>query len=315
MPGKKAPGKNTIPSHLLHHISPHITQPLQHIFNACIQLHYYPQHFRESVTVALRKPGRGDYRQLKSYRSIALLNTLGKVMESIIAKRISYAVEEHGLLPKQHMGGRKGVSTDQAIHLLLERIHTIWKMAPPHIASVLFLDVSGAFDHVSHERLLHNLRKRRIDRHTVEWVASFLSNRTTTIRMGDLESETYRVNIGIPQGSPLSPILYLFYNADLLEVANIRGVQTLGWIDDVCFFTRSTSAEQNCRNLAQAHRVAEQWARRHGSRFSPTKYQLIHFTRSRTKFNTNQVMQVERAEIQPSPTAMYLGVMFDSELK
>lgn len=112
MPGKKAPGKDTIPSHLLHQISPYITRFLQRLYNACIQLQYYPQHFRESITVALRKPGRGDYGQLKSYRPLALLNTLGKVMESIIAKRISYAVEEHGLLPKQHMGGRKGVSTE-----------------------------------------------------------------------------------------------------------------------------------------------------------------------------------------------------------
>lgn len=60
---------------------------------------------------------------------------------------------------------------------------------PSHIASVLFLDVSGAFDHVSHARLLHNLQKRRIDHDTVGWIASFLGNRTTTIRMGDVESD------------------------------------------------------------------------------------------------------------------------------
>ncbi|KAI3053336.1 hypothetical protein CBS147353_11489 [Aspergillus niger] len=213
------------------------------------------------------------------------------------------------------MGGRRGVSTEQAIHLLLERIHTTWKIAPSHIASALFLDVSGAFDHVSHKRLLHNLRKRGIDRDTVRRIASFLSERTTTIRMGELESEEYRVDVGIPQGSPLSPILYLFYNADLLETAGGRDVQTAGWIDDVYFFTRSTSAEQNCRKLERAHRRAESWARSHGSRFSPAKYQLIHFTRSRTRFNVTETVRIKDTEVQPTRAATYLGMILDPALR
>ena len=164
MPGNKAPGKDTIPSHLLHCISQCIAKPLQCLYNACLRLHYCPQHSRESITVTLRKPGKSDYGQLKSYQPVVLLNTLGKVMESVIAKRLSFAVEKYGILPAQHLGGRRGVSTEQAVHLLLERIHTTWKMTPSHTARVLFLDVSGVFDHVSHARLLHNLRKRRVDK-------------------------------------------------------------------------------------------------------------------------------------------------------
>jgi hypothetical protein len=63
--------------------------------------------------------------------------------------------------------------------------------------------------------------------------------------MGELESEEYHVDVGIPQGSPLSLILYLFYNADLLETAGGQDIQTAGWINNIYFFTRSTSAEQN----------------------------------------------------------------------
>jgi hypothetical protein len=133
MPGRKAPGKDTIPSHLLHHIAPCIAQPLQHLYNTCLRLHYCPRHFREPVTVTLRKPGKSDYGQLKSYRPVALLNTLGKIMESIIARRISYAVEKYGLLPPQHMGGRRGVSTEQAIHLAGENTHNLANNTTLHL--------------------------------------------------------------------------------------------------------------------------------------------------------------------------------------
>lgn len=66
-------------------------------------------------------------------------------MKSILARRLSYMVEKYNLLPPEHMGGRKGVT-----HVLPERIHATWKIATTHIASVLFLEVLGAFDDVSH---------------------------------------------------------------------------------------------------------------------------------------------------------------------
>jgi hypothetical protein len=104
-------------------------------------------------------------------------------------------------------------STEHAIHMLVEKIHNAWKHK--EVTSLLLLDVSGAFDNVSHPRLLHNLRKRRIDPKTVQWISSFLSNRTTTLALPEFTAEPSEFHTGIPQGSPLSPILCLFYNADL----------------------------------------------------------------------------------------------------
>lgn len=80
-------------------------------------------------------------------------------MDAVIARRISFAVEMHGLLPGEHMGGRKGRSTEHVTHVLLERIYTAWYVSGTDVASLLLLDVSGAFDNVSHPRLIHNLRK------------------------------------------------------------------------------------------------------------------------------------------------------------
>jgi hypothetical protein len=132
------------------------------IFDACMRTGHNPRHFQASITVTLRKGGLRDFRQPKSYRLVALLNTLSKVLESIIATRIAWAVEEHGLLPKTYLGGRKGILVDYAIQLILDRVHCAWGTGTGIKVSMLLLDVAGAYDNVSHERLLYNIKRLRL---------------------------------------------------------------------------------------------------------------------------------------------------------
>jgi hypothetical protein len=106
------------------------------------------------------------------------------------------------------------------------------------VASLLLLDVSGAYNNVSHQRLLHNLKKRRLDTPIVRWICSFFTNRTTTLSFDGSKLAPYTTNTGIPQGSPLSPILYLFYNTDLIEACNIESnTKALGYVDNVGIIT------------------------------------------------------------------------------
>lgn len=198
-------------------ISTIIVPHLHRIFNACLEEGYCPEHFRSAVTIALRKPGKSNYSTAASYRPIALLNTLSKLLEFMLAKRISYLAETHKLLPRTHLGARRAVSSEHALHYLVERIYAAWNKGK--VATTLLLDVSGAFDNVSRPRLLHNLRSKRIDERIVRWIESFLSNRTTILKTKEHETDKVDITVGIPQGSPLSPILFLFYNAPLLERA------------------------------------------------------------------------------------------------
>lgn len=110
----KAPGEDDIPNHIIKLALPTIMPALVWIFNSSITTGYCPKHFRESITVSLCKPNKPDYSIPKAYRPIALLNTMGKVMESIIATRLSFATEAHNLLPRSHFGDRRGTSPEHA---------------------------------------------------------------------------------------------------------------------------------------------------------------------------------------------------------
>lgn len=150
------------------------------IFGACVRTGHNPEHFRRSVTVVLREGDPRDFRLPKSYRPVALLNTLGKLLESIIATRIAWAVEELNLLPRAHLEGHKGISVDHMIQMILDKVYSAWENS--HVASILLLDVSGAYNFVSHVRLIHNVRQSRLG-HFAPWIKAFLTGHTTQLKM------------------------------------------------------------------------------------------------------------------------------------
>lgn len=313
-PAKKAPGTDGIPNGILHKVLNQLLPHLEHLFNACLKLGYCPKHFKASNTIVLRKAGKETYQTAKSYRPIALLNTLGKALEAILASRISYCVEEYSLLPDLHIGGRKSRSTEHAIHHILETIHKAWDESM--VATLLLLDVSGAYDNVSFKRLLHNLRKRRIDTQLIAWISSFLTDRTTKLCFDGFVSTIYEITTGIPQGSPLSPILYLFYNADLIETCNSEpSTKAIGYVDDVAIVKWSKSTEENCESLLRTHSKAQSWATKHSSVFAPSKYQLSHYTRRTTQFKLDQQIQIGQTEVKPTSKSKYLGLILDTQLR
>ncbi|KOS36290.1 hypothetical protein ACN38_g12979, partial [Penicillium nordicum] len=270
------------------------------------------------------------------------MNTLGKLLEAVIASRISWAVEEHHLLPDTHLGGRKGISVDHAIQLILDRVHQAWGNGRK--VSMLLLDVSGAYDNVSHQRLLHNMRMLGLG-HFVPWVQSFLTGRSTRIKLPGFISELFNTETGIPQGSPISPILFLLFNTPLVQGCHIRepdGAEChgYGWVDDVAMIVESQSYARNVEVLQIAFDKADTWARRHAAKFAPDKFELIHFTNPReppvppalipqNRQNTPDIydiivenpgddqmpVQAANQTIQPSNSAKYLGIWLDKTLQ
>jgi hypothetical protein len=92
---------------------------LQPLFQACINVSYHPTAFCHYNIVPLLKPGKGDCSAPGAWRPIALLITLGKVLESVIARQILTMSKEHSLLPAQYMGDLPGRSIDTALNLLV----------------------------------------------------------------------------------------------------------------------------------------------------------------------------------------------------
>jgi len=138
---------------------------------------------------------------------------MGKIIEAAISQRIATAAEEQGLLPKLQMGNRPQRSTELAVKVAVDVTHTAWRQKA--VTSLLQLDIKGAFDRVNHTRLLDTLQQQGFPLWTIRWVKSFLTNRTASLHFDGETAAPRRLTAGDPQGSPLSPILFLLYTASL----------------------------------------------------------------------------------------------------
>jgi hypothetical protein len=89
---------------------------------------------------------------------------------------------------------------------------------------------------------------------------SFLSDRSTILKLQEYTAPSEPIQTGISQGSLMSPILYLFYNADLIEACRTECTESVGYIDDASIFAIGPSSVKNCKVLKAIHQKAEEWA-------------------------------------------------------
>ena len=274
-----------------------------------------PDVWKKASIVPLRKAGKEDYTSVKSYRPISLLQTVSKILESVVAERVSYLVETHGLLPRTHFGARKQRSSTDALVYLQEKIYDAWR--GKETLSLVSFDVKGAYNNVAKEPELHRLRKKGIPEQLVRWIDNYCTGRRASVVVnGHRTNEEELPHSGLPQGSPLSPILFLFFNADLLEQAIPNG-GTMAFVDDYTAWVVGTSAEDNTNVIQQTvlPRLKE-WEESSGAVFEASKTVFVHYTRSRRQGAvSDKVLTFKGEDIKPTCAAKILGVIMDSALK
>ena len=115
----------------------------------------------------------------KAYRPIALLNTMAKLLSALTADRVSHVLETHNLLPSTHFRGRPGRSTTDSLHLLESTVRHVWRQGK--VVSALFLDIEGTFPNAVTDRLLHNMRMRRLPAEVINYMELLLRGRKTRL--------------------------------------------------------------------------------------------------------------------------------------
>ena len=166
---------------------PAVKNRVLNLFQASLEEGRLPSQWRHVKIIPLKKPNKEDYTIVKAWRLILLLTTLGKVLESVIAERISHAVEIYSLLPTSYFGAWKQWSVEQALLLLQEQIYTAWHGC--WVLSLISFNVKGAYNEVCKEQLLQRIKAQGIPESLIQWVEAFCSEQTATIQINGQGSE------------------------------------------------------------------------------------------------------------------------------
>ena len=223
--------------------------------------------------VVLYKPRKPSYDSPSSFPIIVLLHTVSKILDMIVSSRLSAIARYVGLLQRNQCGSLPSRSSFDACTALADTVRTLQR--PALKVSSLFLDIKGGFDKVDADILCSSLRSKGVNHYLISWVWSFLTGRTCRLLFQGSPRIFSPVSVGTPQGSPVSPLLFVIYVAPL-HIPLDRGL-VLSYVDDFSLNVSSPSYRTNSRALQAVFGRIRAIAQSRKVDFSVPKTELIHW--------------------------------------
>ncbi len=226
-----------------------ICKPLAHIFNLSLTTGIVPTDMKLAKVTPVYKSG--NKQQFTNYRPISILPSFSKLVEKIVAKKLIAFLENNNLLYEHQYGFRPKKSTIHPIIHLLNDIAIANDKPTKDVTLGLFIDLSKAFNTMSHHILLSKMYKLGIRGIANDWFRSYLSERQQYVQIGKVRS----INCGVPQGSILGPILFIIYINDLHTATNLN---VLTFADDTTIYSSGNNANDLITHVkTEFHKIFE----------------------------------------------------------
>lgn len=223
------------------------------IFSKSLNDCQVPSEWKIAKILPIHKSG--DSSCPSNYRPISITCTSCKILEHIILKSLTEYVEKNAVLHSNQHGFRRGLST---VTQLVETLHDLANgINEQSQVDVIFLDLSKAFDRVSHPKLILKLTRILGNGPMTKWIESYLTDRYQFVQYGAHVSETVPVLSGVPQGSVLAPMLFLLFINDVADVSDVK----IRLFADDCILYQRIDTHQDQLKLSNSLQKVETWCR------------------------------------------------------
>ena len=278
----KAQGPDGIPARLLKETARQIAPSLTVLFNKSLRTGVLPRDWKLANVVPVHK--KENKEQVENYRPISLLSLIPKALEKCVFNKIKDHVfaqinnDQHGFVP-----GKSCVTQLIEVFEYIGRELDLGKQI-----DVIYLDMSKAFDRVSHMQLLKRLRDFGFSINILSWFRSYLKDRRQQTTVLGATSSALPVTSGVPQGSILAPLLFLLYQSNLSNTITHSKIAT---------FADDTKIYKVINTEADAYAMQNDLANFQSSStkanllLNTDKCKTLHITRKHNKINHTYKLQ------------------------
>ena len=221
-------------------------------------------------------------------------------------------MEENGLFTSSQSGFRAKHMTTEQLLRLSEECHLSFK--ENQIIAAIFLDAEAAFDKCWHSGIKYKLKSNlNLPNRMVRTLSSFLTDRSLTVFHEGHWSHKVHLKAGTPQGSPLSPLIYLIYVNDFPQEIK-KYCKLSQFADDTALYAKAFTEQYAIKKLQKGLDLLEGWCRRWRVKLNASKSKLVVFSRQKQNNEENFKVALFNDVIGPTEEARFLGIEFDRRL-
>ena len=180
---------------------------------------------------------------------------MSKLFEKLLSEQIYNYLESNKLLNAAQFGFRRNLSCELALTTLMEYLRNALDSGNDIIA--VFLDLSKAFDTIDHELLLHKLQYYHFDVPLIALISNYLTSRTIKVKVNGKLSQSKLLNIGVPQGSVLGPLLFIIFINDMCSLK--LNSQIILFADDTTITVKGPNPESIINLIEEDLKTLNEW--------------------------------------------------------
>lgn len=259
--------------------------------------------FLSDVTPAHKK---GDKTNKENYRPISVLKVFAKILERILSRQLSEFITSK--FSPLLCGFREGHSTQHALLKLLEDWRN--KLENHEIVGTILCDLSKAFDTLPHDLLIAKLNAYGLDRNSLKLINNYLTNRKQRCKVGSSFSTWSNIEVGVPQGSVLGPLLFnVFLNDIFFE---IKESSICNWADDNTLHAYGKSLLEVIYKLENDLSNTLVWFKSNRMVANPKKFQVMFLG---TRKHIDLCLDINGKTSRTTKYVNLLGINIDWKLK
>ena len=292
-------------------LTSHIIAPtLTLLLNISLKIGYCPDDWKLArVSPAFK--GKGNPLQENNYRPLSVIAHLAKIMEKCVQIQLLEYLTLHRFISIDQFAYLKLHSTQMCLHRLIDDI--LENINDKEKTALCFLDIKKCFDTIDHNILLYKLQKYGIRNYELLWFKSYLVNRSQKVFHNGAESQKRSINIGVPQGTILGPILFLLYVNDLSNV--VSNAQINIYADDVVIYSSNKCINQLQQSMQTTMTAVHKWYQYNKLSLSLDKCTTMVINNNLKNRVTDFKIYLGSEVLNHVYSMKYLGVVIDDKLK